>query len=273
MIEYTKAVVAFIDILGFGDIVRKTSPSSIENLMKLAHESSKMSKMDIEYTGRRSISFSDTLITSCPLVGPHGPYRHGLLYSEIMDIVFLQTEMIDRGGTFLRGALTVGNVYHSDNMVFGPAVIDAYEIESKLSNYPRVVLDPKILLEYERTASLRSENNTAEQDLEYVKSLIRQDSDGLWFVDYLRGMLGNFDFPEYYSAFINKHKELILSKASENNKLNSISLKYNWVAVYHNLVVNELIQERILSHELDAALLIAKEEIESMHQFQLPADP
>jgi hypothetical protein len=271
MSDYEKSVLIFIDILGFGDIVRKTSATEIEKLLRLANESSSTSEYDTEFSGRRSLSFSDTIITSCPLVGPHGFLAHGLLFDEIMNIVFLQTDMIDRGGTFLRGALTVGDVHHSKDMVFGPAVIDAYEIESKLCNYPRVVIDPKVLLDYENTQVLRYGDNSAEDDLKFVKSLIRQDSDGLWFVDYLKGMLGNFDDPEYYLTFLKKHKELILNKASENKKLNGIALKYNWLARYHNLVVSELFKEKVLSVDHDSVFIIEKEELETMHQFRLPS--
>jgi hypothetical protein len=270
MSDYKKSVLTFIDILGFGDIVKKASAAEIEKLLRLANESSSTSENDTEFTGRRSLSFSDTIITSCPLVGPHGLLAHGLLFNEIMNIVFLQADMIDRGETFLRGALTVGDVYHSKDMVFGPAVIDAYEIETKLCNYPRVVIDPSVLLEYENTEVLRCGDNTAEDDLEFVKSLIRQDSDGLWFVDYLKGMLGNFDYPDYYLTFLKKHKELILKKSSENKKLNGIALKYNWLAGYHNLVVSELIKEKVLSKKHDIVFKIEKEELETMHQFRLP---
>lgn len=269
MAEYSRSVVTFIDILGFSSLVRHKTSDEIEKLLGLAEENSRTDKMVAEYAGRRSLSFSDTIITTCPLEGPHGPLRHGLLFDEIMEVIFLQADMINRGSTFLRGAMTVGDVYHDDTKIFGPGLIDAYEMESKLSNFPRVVIDPKILLEYEDTPALRSLDNDPDEDLKYVQSLICQDSDGLWFIDYLRGMVGNFDEPEFLLVYLKNHKELILNRATENQRLNSIALKYNWLATYHNQVVNDLLEKRYLSKEHDTVFLIKKEELATMHQFRL----
>jgi len=38
----------------------------------------------------------------------------------------------------------MGDVCHSDGGVFGPALIEAYEIERTLAIYPRVALGPSI---------------------------------------------------------------------------------------------------------------------------------
>jgi len=45
-------------------------------------------------------------------------------------------------GFYLRGAATVGNLIHDTACVFGPALIRAYELESKEAKFPRIILDP-----------------------------------------------------------------------------------------------------------------------------------
>lgn len=267
MIKYSRSIVAFLDILSFGDLVRTQSPDEIMRIMRLAQQSSEASETDLEFAGRRSIYFSDTIILSCPIVGPYGPQSHGVVFDEILSIVHLQSDLIDRGSIFIRGALTIGDIYHDENVIFGPAVIDGHDIESKLCNYPRVVIDPKLLRDYMVDPLLRSQNNTAEEDLKYVKTLIRQDADGLWFIDYLSAILPELDNPEYYLEFIKKHKQLILQKSKANNKLNSIALKYNWLATYHNTIVNEMFERRVLSREHDSVFLITSKELETIHQF------
>ncbi len=44
--------------------------------------------------------------------------------------------------------LTIGNILHNDNgTVFGQALIDAYQLETKSAKYPRIVLSDKLIRE------------------------------------------------------------------------------------------------------------------------------
>jgi len=49
-----------------------------------------------------------------------------------------------RQGVLTRGGITKGLLYHSSNIAFGPALIEAYRLESEVAVYPRVVLDPTL---------------------------------------------------------------------------------------------------------------------------------
>jgi hypothetical protein len=51
-------------------------------------------------------------------------------------------------GFLLRGGVTVGDVIHEDEIVFGPGLNRAYHLESEIARYPRFVLDPKCLSEF-----------------------------------------------------------------------------------------------------------------------------
>ena len=269
MSEYTKSIVTFIDILGFGDLVRNKTAEEMGEIIRITEESSQTEQWQVSSSGRRSIVFSDTIISSCPLVGPMGPQCHSLLFDEIMTVMHLQVKLMDKAGIFVRGALTIGDIHHDEEAVYGPAVIDGYEIESKLCNFPRVVIDPKVLQAFEDKEALRTIDHSYEDDSQIVESLLRQDADGLWFVDYLSAIQTELDDRGYYLVILKKHKELILCRASENKKLNSIALKYNWLASYHNKVVQEMLDKRILSTKHDKVFLITAKELETMHQFKL----
>lgn len=41
----------------------------------------------------------------------------------------------------MRGAVTVGAIHHDQHIVFGPALNRAYELESKVAFYPRILID------------------------------------------------------------------------------------------------------------------------------------
>lgn len=49
-------------------------------------------------------------------------------------------------GILIRGGLTIGNLIHShDGVIMGQGLIDAYELESKVSRHARIVLSDKLL--------------------------------------------------------------------------------------------------------------------------------
>jgi hypothetical protein len=48
-------------------------------------------------------------------------------------------------GHLVRGGLTAGQIFHTDKAVFGPALNRAYELESKIAVFPRIVVDPEWL--------------------------------------------------------------------------------------------------------------------------------
>jgi hypothetical protein len=41
----------------------------------------------------------------------------------------------------LRGGIVVGKLLHENNIMFGPAFNQAYDLESKSALYPRIVID------------------------------------------------------------------------------------------------------------------------------------
>jgi hypothetical protein len=50
-------------------------------------------------------------------------------------------------GYLLRGGVTIGDVIHDDEVVFGPGLNRAYYLESKVAKMPRFVLDNEVINE------------------------------------------------------------------------------------------------------------------------------
>ena len=57
-------------------------------------------------------------------------------------------------GFLFRGGVTVGDLVHEDEAVFGPGLNRAYYLESKIAMYPRIVLDPLYMEEFGELGSL-----------------------------------------------------------------------------------------------------------------------
>jgi hypothetical protein len=51
-------------------------------------------------------------------------------------------------GFLLRGGITIGDIVHDDEVVFGPGLNRAYELESQVARMPRIILDPDLISEF-----------------------------------------------------------------------------------------------------------------------------
>jgi hypothetical protein len=135
---YTQRFVAFLDILGFSDIVRKSGKDVIsfraDELAKaLTVIGSHVSNLDKSLGDDfRFQSFSDSIVMSS--VANDAGLAH--LMNEIAKL----TIRLLMNGMLIRGAVAKGLLYHNGDVMFGPAFLDSYHIESTISRFPRVIL-------------------------------------------------------------------------------------------------------------------------------------
>jgi hypothetical protein len=161
----------------------------------------------------------------------------GSVFYILIDLVHLQLELLLRGILF-RGGLVVGDVYHKDNIVFGPGMNEAYELESKYAKSPRIILTKKTI---DEGFSHNPEQNTPEMELEHILSTVRKDSDGYYFIDYLK-QSEEFDFEYDYYVMLNKTKNFFEKELLDNKDKNIIE-KYLWLKQYYNLIVSDIDHE------------------------------
>lgn len=140
----------------------------------------------------------------------------------------------------VRGGVTIGPVSVGEQRIFGPAVIDAYDLESQFARYPRIVLSPVVLKTLDNDPLLRAHHHSAEQEKEYIYNLLRQGGDAVWFIDYLYAFATELDHPEDYYEMLVRHRALITGAANSVGGLTSLALKYNWLAHYYNATLARL---------------------------------
>ena len=83
-------------------------------------------------------------------------------------------------GYYTRGAIVIGQTFHHENVIFGPALINAYKLEREVAKYPRVIVQPEAIQYINPQSSFKGYTETRFQD-------IRLDTDGLYYVDILEG--------------------------------------------------------------------------------------
>lgn len=134
--KYTEKIVAFIDILGFKYFVNDESKcEDIGAILKLPYfiRQDGMAKM-MKIKGVMMTSISDSLVFSIGLKERGAMNKIVKLLS-----VFTQT-LLSQYSLLLRGGIAVGKLYHDSDVVYGPGLVRAYELENKIAVYPRMVM-------------------------------------------------------------------------------------------------------------------------------------
>jgi hypothetical protein len=129
-------------------------------------------------------------------------------------------------GFFVRGALTEGLVCLTDEIIFGSALIECYQLESKASIVPRIVLAEP--LQQLVTKSYRANADSLEA---YAAQAICRDVDGWWFVNYLDAAQ---DANGVQWELVEQHKKSILESLSHTTR-HDVLPKYGWACRYHNV--------------------------------------
>lgn len=142
-IKYSKYYVAYLDVLGFKDLVfskLKKDKNTIEIYFGLIESvTSKLKKIKRKQK-LGSIVISDSVILSVP----HGINLRENIHNlrQLCLAVGIIQLALARRNIWLRGGITSGNAYFNpdENAIVGPAYINAYLLEGK-AIYPRVILD------------------------------------------------------------------------------------------------------------------------------------
>ncbi len=165
-IKYERRIVAFIDILGFKEIVKQSEQDTTKiellysvldflkgwetsdkwdlKFVEIEEDAQKKGVDNFDIRGKtNTTSFSDSIVVSVKV----GENVNEMTSTLVVNLAYIGAILIEKGILF-RGGLTIGNILHNDNgTVFGQALIDAYHLETKSAKYPRIVLSDKLIRE------------------------------------------------------------------------------------------------------------------------------
>ncbi|MEE0969282.1 MAG: hypothetical protein U0M06_07945 [Clostridia bacterium] len=231
-LNYKKKVIAFLDIMGFKNTINKTVDDTsfrenlIDCLIRLkGMENSRKSLVGVKFLeGKEVTAFSDSIVISYDLES------EGSIFNILLDIIFMQIDLTAMG-QILRGGVTIGDVFHGGGVVLGPAMNKAYEIESNLAIYPRIMVDP-ILLEY--AYNNPSFGHSGEYEVKEISRLLLPCENSYYFTNFL-GMSNELEYS--YGIFMHDVKKII----DEGLKIPSIKIhnKYEWLEKYYNSVASK----------------------------------
>jgi hypothetical protein len=250
--EYRRALVTFIDILGFRDLIEQSrsgehcSPVAVDKILRIV---SRLKRAN-DFTGRvkedkeghrvvnfSSTNFSDCLVRSTWINSPDDFIE--AIYSEFVSIASMQSYVTTYEGMMIRGGMAAGGLYKDTiaGLLFGPALVDAYRLEQK-AVVPRILLSEAIVHE------IKSKGKASEY-------YVCENSDGVAYLDYLKASydtnLGTWPITDINNCnqMMQDHMNAAIKK---NEELRSqpihIRQKAHWMAGYHNGVIQRIVTER-----------------------------
>ncbi len=226
-----ESVVGFLDVLGFSHSVMTAaetdqSQQCLDSIVQALHDTRaqvRKSLADDAYAKGRNWAikfFSDNVLLGCSCEGPGG--ASAALFA-LQCAKHYQLHMA-LSGHFVRGALTLGPLCVTEEIIFGSALIESYQLEAKASVVPRIILS-EALLKMPTVEGRSTQDSAADADL------ICRDIDGWWFVNYLQATLG----PDGVNwQQIEQHKQAVLASLARSPR-HDILPKFGWVSRYHNV--------------------------------------
>lgn len=232
---FSERLVAFIDILGFRDLLTRSIESedvvdnlhnALKRIMELKKENEFNSYYDYE-SGVEISTFSDSIVISYPI-----DYKGGL-FLILTDLAHLQLDLAQQG-VLIRGGITIGQLYHKEDIIYGPAFIEAYNLEHEKAIYPRIIIEKDKLLD----GIIKTKNcSDIELEIKHFESCLNEDEDGFFYLDILRQASEVNDYYDLLAQF----KKIIVLGLERSSEKDSISSKYKWLKKHFNEVINECV--------------------------------
>ncbi|WP_027056359.1 hypothetical protein [Mesorhizobium erdmanii] len=257
---YEPCIVSFIDVLGFRNLLETRHAHDIRDLLlQLRKFTAPVEALPIRrMKDARLLSqaFADSVSDAVVRVRVFDTqFNDGAFFHELLDLLHVQVECIGHG-VVIRAGVAVGDAHvglNGKGPVFGPAMVRAYEIETHEAIHPRIVVDQAAYQSFLEDARLRKQDHGLEEELRYVDRLLRLDRDGTRFINYLGASESEFDDPASYFLFLENHAELVRRKLAATT--GRVRDKFEWLAAYHNSVVEDVIAEFADGHRSAEAFM------------------
>ena len=219
--EYTNGDVAFIDILGFSNLVsNEQSADKVKDLFEFVEKFQYLFNSSPELNTNVAF-FSDSIILST-----NNQARDNL------DMLFwaiwiAESYLYKYTHLFFRGGITKGLYYHKGSTAFGPAVVNSYQLENQ-AIYSRILIEDEIV-----------------SNMDEVPVTIMRDTDGKYcFNPYSIGLFrntpdGTKPTKQQFIESIRQERELLL-EAINANLYTKVSEKYLWRIVPFNKICENL---------------------------------
>jgi hypothetical protein len=142
----------------------------------------------------------------------------------------------------IRGAIDIAwGIELHENELYGAAVAKAYELESRVAQYPRIVVGENVISYLKYLTESHDNNIYSKSNHQFADdclSMVKEDVDGYFFLHYLGDFFNKYVFQERHVAmykealnFIREQYD-IYRKLIGNNESNKLAFRYSHLLSY-----------------------------------------
>ena len=224
--EYENYFVAFVDILGFKNMVYKYSRDEI---FKIFSKGFKTHLVGGHYNGESIINAEDikykTMSDSIVFYVKENA-KNALLGLLATCSIFQGQLLLMNPRILTRGGVSYGQFCIDGDIMFGPALTSAYLLENENAKYPRIIMNHSLLLEHG--------NNLC-------YSMVFEDEDLFWSVNYLWAIQNRYETGNKDIQSLSKYVSTVLDSATDS----SIREKHLYLRrKINNLYVKTLLENK-----------------------------
>jgi len=234
-------LVAYLDMLGSSEKIKRDGDNTALNQIDLIYRDvlELPSQEALQYFQSFKIKiFSDNIIVAVKLSTGTNSYesKHLEITRLFQFVSYFQFIALHHYSWFVRGCITVGPLCINERLVWGKALLEAYNIEAEQVIYPRVLITNKVMNLLSAPHTYYSESGL---------SNTYQDYDGFTILHFLKLFLKKGD--DAHCLPVQNHLKEELHKHKKNRK---ILQKIRWTVNYYNLTCYELgLHELMISVE------------------------
>jgi hypothetical protein len=227
---------AFLDVLGFSERIRESYKSKTHDLLlgkfhAILSKAIDRLKKESEETTLYFKSFTDNVVLAQPGFSEDYETEFGFILWSLREYQFnMACE-----GFFIRGGLSIGPLFIDENSVYGTALLEAYELESKHAVNPIVVLS-------DDSMELVDHHLTYYHGMQppQVRDVLR-GPDGRYFINYLTESIYEGDSGyKLATTLIRKHRNNVVNELKKHRSNPRVFDKFAWLAAYHNYFCDQV---------------------------------
>ncbi len=246
---FRKSFCAYLDILGFSEKIISNDLTFFNKYLNTLDKELQHVENMHDLSGKDGFKsfelkiFTDNFVFGHPWYDEFGESELGNIFDVLSHIQLT----FAKSNIFVRGAVSMSDLFMDENIVLGPAIIESYKLESEKAIYPRIILSNDVVDIVKKHIKYYAEHSSSPQSKEYLI-----DIDGYYFINYLFTLFYDNDYPEeiIVSELI-QHKDAVvvnLKIFADNFKLFD---KYSWSAKYHNYFCDNFFVPRFPHIDLD----------------------
>ena len=233
--QFAHSCVLFWDVLGVRSMAKgaQVLPDVIALRRALERARARAGTEEPDFT-RASTWFTDNVVIGTPVVGLQDVEQ--VLGHTQVDVAYMMLLLLD-AGFLARGGITFGDHYMDETFVFGPALIDAVDLE-KATKWPRVALS-QLAADLNREVVRRFYGDPA---FSPQAGELLCDTHGDVFVDHLNVWFGEEDEPSVIDHYLPRYKATIEQALATHSTGGPVWEKWKWLADYHNYSMSTNLQ-------------------------------